>query len=80
MHAYYVPGTGVSVNEHKFRDRSKNRNQPTTQAWRPEEHRKTQKALEQFLADPGISSCPCPPILVLPRQTDVKKAEGREVL
>lgn len=30
MHAYYVPGTVVGVDEHKFRDKSKNRNQPTS--------------------------------------------------
>lgn len=41
--AYYVPGTVVGVNKHKFRDKFKNRNQSASQAWRLEEPRKTKE-------------------------------------
>lgn len=50
LHAYPVPGTVVGVGEYRFRDKSKNRNQPTSQGWRLEEHR---KAKEQGLHTQG---------------------------
>lgn len=36
----------------------------------------TQKAPEQFLPDPGTSSCLCPLILVLPPRGDVKRMKA----
>lgn len=38
-----MSGTVVGVDEYRVRGESKNRNQPASQGWRLEEHRKTKR-------------------------------------
>lgn len=75
-----MPSTIVVVDKNRFRDKSKNRKQPTSQRWKLEEHRKTE---EQDMNAQGPKDNPvraetglalvCAHLLVLPFRVDVKK-------